>query len=281
MKDTYSGVIELSFQNKGRRTISDKTYRHGNSKISANIPIAGETPCYFLISTGGGFIEGEHYLQKIHLGPDSHAILTTQTPNYIYKCEHGLTTRQEIYLHAEEASVLEFYIDETIPYRNALYQQNTEIELGRGARLILTDGLSSGWSPDGQPFTYGRIGQHIRIKRKGKLLYNDYLLVDPSLEKMEELGYFEGMSCFHSVVLIDDAIDKKMASAMRECLSKLDTRARYGISLLEESGCALRILGPDPDENHRVMWTFINYYREQVLGFSHINLRKSGRTEGY
>ena len=128
-------MIELSFKRQGNRTISDRTYRHGNSRISANIPIAGDVPCYFLISTGGGFIEGEHYLQKIHLGPGSHAILTTQTPNYIYKCEHGLTTRQNMVLSAEDHSVLEFYIDETIPYKDAIYQQETGIELGEGARL--------------------------------------------------------------------------------------------------------------------------------------------------
>lgn len=281
MKDTYSGVIELSFKNQGGRTISDRTYRHGNSRISANIPIAGDTPCYFLISTGGGFIEGEHYLQKIHLGSDSHAVLTTQTPNYIYKCEHGRTTCQDMDLSCEDGSVLEFYIDETIPYENALYQQNTEVELGEGARLILTDGLSSGWSPDDRPFTYGRIGQHIRIKRNGKLLYNDYLLVDPQRENMQELGFFEGMKCFHSVILIDDKIDKKLIEKMRAKLSLLETSARYGISLLEESGAALRILGPDPDENRKVMWTFLNYYREQILGFPHLNLRKSGRPAGY
>ncbi len=281
MKNMCSGMIELSFKKQGDRTISDRTFRHGNSRISANIPIAKDVPCYFLISTGGGFIEGEHYLQKIHLGPESHAILTTQTPNYIYKCEHGLTTRQDMILSAEDNSVLEFFIDETIPYKDAIYRQETDIELGEGARLILTDGLSSGWSPDGKPFAYGRIGQHIRIRHEGKLLCNDLLYLDPRLENMEELGYFEGMNCFHSVILIDDAIDKKMVQAMRECLSGLRTTARYGISLLEEGGCTLRILGPDPDENHKVMWSFINYYREQILGFSHINLRKSGRPVGY
>ncbi|MEE0954689.1 MAG: urease accessory protein UreD [Eubacterium sp.] len=281
MKETYSGVIELSFKKQKDRTIADRTYRRGNSRISANIPIAGETPCYFLISTGGGFVEGENYLQTIHLGPDTHAILTTQTPNYIYKCVHGNTTRQKMVLSAEDRSILEFYIDETIPYQNAIYQQDTEIELGQGTRLILTDGLSSGWSPDGAPFTYGRIGQHIRIKKNGKLLYNDYLLVDPRTENMEELGFFEGMSCFHSAAILDDSIDKGMISSMRAVLDALDTPARYGISLLEEGGAALRILGPDPDANHKVMWTWISFYREQILGFPHINLRKSGRAEGY
>lgn len=280
MRERYSGVIDLSFARRGNRTISDKTYRHGNSRISANIPVAGEIPYYFLISTGGGFLEGERYLQRIHLGEGAHAIVTTQTPNYIYKCEHGRTTRQENEVSAEAGSFLEYYIDETIPYRNAIYQQDTTITLGEGARLILTDGLSSGWSEEDEPFTYGRIGQHIAIRRGNRLLCNDYLLVDPRKDPMDQLGYFEGMRCFHSVTLIDERIDKSVVESLRQNLEGLETRARFGISLLEQEGAVLRLLGPDPDENHRVMHALVSDYRERICGLAPVNLRKGGLSWG-
>ena len=52
-------------------------------------------PFYFLIATGGGYAEGEHYPQEITAGDDTHAIVTTQTPTYIYRCDNGIETVQE------------------------------------------------------------------------------------------------------------------------------------------------------------------------------------------
>lgn len=274
MRENYSGEIALSFAKRNGRTISDRTYRHGNSRISANIPVAGGVPCYFLISTGGGFIEGERYKQCIHLGKDAHAIVTTQTPSYIYKCDHGLTTSQTCTVDLEEDSFLEFYMDETIPYKDAIYQQLTEVEMAPGSRLLFTDGLTSGWAPDGTPFLYGRIGQHLCVRREGKLLYNDYLCIDPRREKAGELGFFEGAGCFHSAVIIDEKLDANAVNFLRESLSKVQTRARFGVTLLEQDGVALRILGPDADENRAVLDAFVRCYREEICGMERMSLRK-------
>lgn len=274
MRREYSGEIDLSFAKKGDRTLSDKTYRSGNSRISANIPVAGDIPCYFLISTGGGFVEGERYRQSIHLGRDAHAIVATQTPSYIYKCEHGLTTSQSCRVCLEEGSCLEFYMDETIPYKDAIYEQKTEVDMEAGCRLLFTGGLTGGWSPDGSLYTYGRIGQHLKIRREGKLLYNDYLRMDPRRERVQELGLFEGAGYFHSAVVIDPEIDAAAVDLMRQYLSKVETHARYGVSLLEEDGAALRILGPDADENRAVLDAFIRCYREEIRGMAPVSLRK-------
>ena len=274
MSKTLSGEIELSFACRGDRVIADRTYRRGNSRISANVPAAGGIPCYFLISTGGGFIEGEHYRQSIHLGMDAHAIVTTQTPNYIYKCEHGLTTRQECSVSMEKGSFLEYYIDETIPYKDAVYEQRTDIQLQEDARLILTDGLTSGWAPDGSAFSYGRIGQRIRVRRGDRLLYNDYLLIDPSRQPAAQLGFFEGFACFHSAVIIDACLDAAFVDAVRDRLARLRTSARFGVSLLEEEGVVLRILGPDADQTRTVLDAFIRFYREEVCKLAPVDLRK-------
>lgn len=274
MRSRCSGEIELSFVSRGGRTISDRTYRCGNSRISANIPVAEKIPCHFLISTGGGFIEGEQYRQSIHLGKGAHAVVATQTPSYIYKCEHGRETSQKCSVSLEEESFLEFYMDETIPYKDAIYHQLTEVDMEPGSRLIFTDGLTSGWAPDGSLYAYGQIRQHLRIRRNGRLLYNDYLRVDPRKEREEELGFFEGAGCFHSAVIIDEKINADMADFIRQSLSGIRTDARFGLSLLEQDGAVLRILGPNADENRTVLDAFVRCYREKICGMQPIWLRK-------
>lgn len=187
----YDGTIKLSFVSRNGRTVAKDTYRSGNSRISSSIPTNDGTPYYFLIATGGGYTEGESYLQEIELEKDTHAVLTTQTPNYVYKSENMKLTRQKAKVDVGKNACLEFYIDETIPYKNAYYRQNTEISMGHGAKLILTDGLTSGWSPDERPFQYRQIGLKTTIRMGSELLLNDFLLVDPTSEPMYEFGYFE------------------------------------------------------------------------------------------
>ena len=198
MRSRYAGEIYLSFTRRGEQTVADRTFRRGNSRISANNAPGNETPYYFLISTGGGFTEGEQYLQDISLGESTHAILTTQAPGYIYKCENGRLTEQKFQIRIGDGACLEYYQDETIPYALARFRQRTEIELGRGSRLLLTDGLTAGWSADEQPFQYHDIGICTRVRRNGRLLLNDSLLVNPSADPMGEIGYFEGFTNYNS-----------------------------------------------------------------------------------
>ena len=201
MRSRYAGEIYLSFTRRGEQTVADRTFRRGNSRISANNAPGNETPYYFLISTGGGFTEGEQYLQDISLGESTHAILTTQAPGYIYKCENGRLTEQKFQIRIGDGACLEYYQDETIPYALARFRQRTEIELGRGSRLLLTDGLTAGWSADEQPFQYHDIGICTRVRRNGRLLLNDSLLVNPSADPMGEIGYFEGFTNYNSARL--------------------------------------------------------------------------------
>lgn len=276
-KKRYAGEIHLGFINRGGRTIADRTYRRGNSRISANIPVTGDIPYYFLISTGGGYTEGESYLQTVDMQDNTHAILTTQTPNYIFKCEHGRQTSQTNIVNVGDHCMLEYYIDETIPYAHALFQQDTEVHLGEGSSMILTDGLTAGWSRDETPFQYGRIGIRTRIQRKQELLLNDYLLVDPSEDPMEEIGYFEGRLNYNSAVIIDADMNAGVLDAMREYLKTFPTTCRYGMSLLEKDGAVLRVLGDSAYKNREVIWNWIRYYREEIRGFAAIDLRKTSK----
>lgn len=260
-----AGEIRMHFISYGQRTIAYELYRHGNSRISANLPNDDGVPYYFLIATGGGYVEGENYYQEIILDDNTHAILSTQTPNYIYKCENNQTTYQQCHLEIGENALCEYYFDETIPYQHALFNQFSDIYLKDHAKLILTDGLTAGYEKNDEPFSYHRIAIKTRIYRHDRLLLNDFLLVDPRFDNMKALGYFEGYTNFNSVTIIDEDLDDVKVAAFRQILDELSTTSRYGLSLIESEGMVLRVLGLSGDENRRVMETLIRAYRKTLL----------------
>lgn len=277
--NNYDGVIDLQFTNKNGRNFAKRTFRKGNSWLSFCQPNKDGIPYYFLITTGGGYVEGESYYHQISLDDNSHAILTTQSPAYIYKCEHHQITKQTDEINLGKNAVLEFYQDETIPYKDARYRQKTLINMGKGAKLILTDGLSKGWSPDDTPFRYDDVGLQTEIKYNGHLAYNDYLIIEPGSEPVQEIGYFEGKLNFNSVVIIDEKITEETVKNFRKYLDQFNTKIHYGISLLEKDGMVFRLLSNSAFENHKLMWKFINYYRKNYLHLSELNLRKSEHLE--
>lgn len=279
MKEKYDGLIDMEFAARGNYSYAKKTWRKGNSWISFRIPTTGEVPYYFLITTGGGYVAGETYREQIKVDDNAHAILTTQSPTYIYVCPHKEVTHQENEFQLGENAVLEFYQDEVIPYKGSYFRQATTVNMKKGAKLIFTDGLSSGWSPDQKPFQYGTIGLKTTINYDGQLVYNDHMLVDPESDPMQEIGYFEGKQNFNSVVIIDENITQKTVEELRDYLDQVATDVHYGISLLEKDGLVLRLLSESSFENHKLMWEFISYYREKILNYPALDLRKSDHLE--
>lgn len=83
-------------------------------------------------------------------------------------------TKQTNELTVKKDAFLEYYIDETIPYKDAQFAQSTTVNMEKGAKLILTDGLTRGWSPDDQPFQFGQVSQKVTIKYDHELVYNDF-----------------------------------------------------------------------------------------------------------
>ncbi|HHB0784563.1 hypothetical protein A5806_002659 [Enterococcus faecium] len=275
MRTTYDGLIRMDFMLKDNKTVATKLYREGNFRISSSIPLNNHIAYYFIISTGGGYTEGESYFQEIKLQSGSHVILTTQTPNYIFKCENNIPTTHNNVIYIGNEAVLEYYMDDTIPYADSLYIQSTEVLMEKGSKLILTDGLTSGWDPDDRLFKYSRVELKLNIKKSNKLILNDLLLVDPKENLMFELGYFEGKNNFNSVVIIDENINLEIVKQLNRYMKNIITKSVFGITLLEEGGIVFRVLGYSSYDNHHLMSLFIDYYRQNILNFESIQLRKS------
>ena len=131
MTQAYDGFVHLGFSNRNGRTISHKKYQEGNSRVSADNSDANGVPYYFLINMGGGFVEGEQYQVTIDVNKDAHALVTTQTPTYVYKCERGQLTQQHTSITLEENSYLEYMADEVIPYLRSRYFQTRISGIGQ------------------------------------------------------------------------------------------------------------------------------------------------------
>ena len=274
-KNNLAGYMELTLQKTPRRTGAKKNYTVGAVKISPAIYLDNDViPCYYLIQLGGGYIEGEYYENNIRLEKDSQAILTTQASSKIYKSENGISSKQYTHLYLEENSKLEFINDSVILYKDAVYEQSTDIYLEEGTTLIYSDGITAGWSPDGKLFQYKNARIKTNVYLNGELIYLDNLKIIPDEYEVQSFGILEGYKNFGTMLVIDKRIEKELIKKLREETKNLDLDVKFGISLLEKDGFIIRILGNLTQDIQKVINKVHTYLRKEFFELDELDLRK-------
>ena len=158
IKSEYSGFIDLVIDKKNDKTITTKKYYEGLVKVSPTIRMDRENiPTFYLLQLGGGYIEGEKYKNRFKLNDEARAIITTQASTKVYKCLNKIATEQETEIILGKNSVLEYITDSVILYKDAIYKQVNNIYLDESSTLIYSDGITAGWSPEGDKFTYNSV----------------------------------------------------------------------------------------------------------------------------
>lgn len=271
-----AGNSKLVLENLPNGTVATTSYFVGASKISPAIFLGREkTPCYFLLHLGGGYVEGEIYKNLIELKKDAKAIITTQAPTKVYKCEKNKeASYQETIIKMEENSVLEYISDSVILYKNAKYNQETTIHMDESSTLIYTDGITSGWSPDGAKFQYEGARLKNKIYLNNKLLLLDNLELNPKKYDVTEMGILEGYINFGTLLVIDKRINENYVEKARELIKNLNLDIKYGVSILENNGLIIRVLGNLTQEIQRAIDEVHYYLREKLFNLKPINIRK-------
>ena len=274
-KNNLAGYTELILQKTPRRTGAKKSYTVGAAKISPAIYLDDDTiPCYYLIQLGGGYIEGEYYENRLKLEEGSQAILTTQASSKIYKSENGIPSKQYTNLQLEKNSKLEFINDSVILYKDAVYEQSTDIYLEEGVTLIYSDGITAGWSPDGKLFQYTSARIKTNLYLNGELIYLDNLKITPKDYEVQSFGILEGYKNFGTMVVIDERVDKELIKRLREETKNLNLDVKFGISLLEKNGFIVRVLGNFTQDIQKVINKVHTYLRKEFFEFEELDLRK-------
>ena len=275
MKENRTGYLELVMQVKNGISSAKTLLQKGASRLSPAMYLdESEIPCYFMLSLGGGFVAGDVYENQFSLEPHTKAILTTQAPNKIFKSPKQVPALQKTLIHLEEGSQLEYISDSFIAYEDAIYVQDTRIDMTESSSLVYIDGITSGWSPSGEKFKYEEVKLKTHIYMEGKPVVLDYLKLTPKNSKMQALGMLEGYTQFGTMMVIDARITDEMIQEMRASIDGLGKSIKYGLSTLECKGFVLRVLGNLTQDIEKVMEVCHDYVRDQLYGIEPLRLRK-------
>lgn len=274
-QNNLAGYSELILKRFGDVTKASKSYTVGASKVSPAVYLYDdETPCYYLVQLGGGLLAGEYYENHIRFEEGARAILTTQAPSKVYKNKKNEASKQYTKIELEKDSILEYINDSIILYKDAIYEQKTDIYLKAGATLVYVDGITAGWSPDGKFFQYTSAKMRTKVYLEDSLIYSDNLRIVPSEYEVQDFGILEGYKNFGTLLVIDSRINREILKELRELVEAEKLDIKFGISQLETSGFIMRVLGNLTQDIQKASEVVYNYIRKVLLNSEDLDLRK-------
>lgn len=274
-KNNLAGYTELILKKYPSGTKAEKSYTVGASKISPAIYLESEEiPCYYLIQLGGGYIEGEYYENHLTLKENSHSIITTQASSKVYKSENKIPSRQYTSVKLKSGSIMEFINDSVILYKDAVYQQKTDIHLTKESTLIYFDGITCGWSPDGKLFQYTSASMKTDVYLDEELVYLDNLKIVPEEYDVQSFGILEGYKNFGTMLVFDKRVNRDIVKKSRELLKNSNLDIKFGVSELESNGFIIRILGNLTQDIQKGASLVHNYLRKEFFNSEELELRK-------
>ena len=271
----YAGEFDIVLEQKNGKTVISEKRFNGLIKVSPTIHLDSEKiSTYFIVGLGGGYVEGEKYKYSITQKEDTRAIITTQSSTKVYKCENNNRTEQETTINLEKNSILEYITDSVILYKNAIYKQVNNIYMDDSATLIYSDGITSGWSKEGDAFQYSNVQLKTNVYLNNKLVLLDNLLVDPKRNDVTKLGFFEGYKNFGTLLVINKNINAQTIEDLRNEIKNLNLPIYFGISELEVNGFVLRVLGNLTQNIESAIKLCHNYVRKKFLNSRDLFIRK-------
>lgn len=196
----------------GKTRIAD-LYQKANAKIRIPKSYAQSLEAV-LINTSGGMTGGDQLNWSINAGPNSHAIITTQACEKIYKSQSGVADVHSI-IHVEENASVEWLPQETIIFDEGGLNRTIDIELASSAHFIGLEAVVLGRQAMGEPARNIKLSDRWRIKREGKLIHADDVKMNGNIEKQTlHPAVLDGAASYATLVICLPAAQQNQSESL-------------------------------------------------------------------
>lgn len=269
---SHAAVLELRTEKKLNKTIVADCYYEGALKITRPVYLDRAVPTVYLIHVGGGFVDGDCYRMKLVLDEQSHLALTTQSSTKVYRTPMK-PVRQYTEITLKKGSVLEYFPDPLIAYKDSRFVQETTIHKEEGAVLLFSDIITPGWAEDGSLFQYDWIRSRLKIYKGNNLVAHDHLFLEQDLDP-QGLLRMDGYTHVGSFFIVAESVCKEFVTRLQDLLDEYVDEARFGISLLPLEGCLLRILANSTGVIEKIISAAHSFARKELLDKAPAEWRK-------
>lgn len=275
------GVLELDFEVRTHRGAprTELTHHYQKSPLQIMRPLyydqgRPDIPYTYVMTTGGGVLQGDRQRMDLRFGPGSASHVTTQAHTKIYRMEHGYAASQ-INLMIEAGAYAEYLPDPVIPYANSRFYQRVRAVVHPDATAVLGETVYAGRLSRGERAEYDVYAADLEVLRPdGSPLLLDRVRLVPSASGPAGIADRDIMASLYVISPLQPA--GVLADRLHEALAPMvEDDTIFGVSVLPaDCGAWVRFLGDDTVQLQRLTTTAWQVTRELLLGVPAPRIRK-------
>jgi urease accessory protein len=212
-------------------------------------------------------LAGDETRLRVHLRPDSKAIISTQSSTKVFKSIDGRTTRQSLTATLEPGAVGAFVPDPIACFADARYAQRQRFDITGDATLLVLDWFTSGRRARGEIWAFEHYSSRQQVFLDGRRIIEDAIRLDRS---EGEIGsrFRGGRYHCHALLMLAGRRTQAAVERLRDLAGQQvahGPRARAGLLVVANPvthGAVLRVAG----EETEAVAQFITRELEPCLG---------------
>jgi len=166
-----SGGVTARFASAGAQTRIAELHETGGWRLLMPAIDASHAEAV-LINTGGGVVGGDRLRFETSLAPGADVVIATQAAERVYRSA-GPDTEIDIALRIGDAARLAWLPQETILFSGSRLVRRIEADLSSSSQLLMVEAITFGRIASGEIPGLGRLLDHWRIRRDGRLVFAD------------------------------------------------------------------------------------------------------------
>jgi urease accessory protein len=229
-----------------------------------------------LLNPSGGLVGGDHLSIDLHLGPETHVLISTPSANRVYR-SLAETSVQDVDIHLDSGAILEWFPEHTIPFAGSRFRQSIHVQLAKGATVLLWDAIASGRIARGERWGFTSLDNEIRITTASGLSVKEQYALKPA-DRLGSLGLAEEWDYVGSLFLIGDLVEAgvwtSLESTLAEILETNPGQVLGAVSQPAAPGLVVKLVArsaPDLTAMLYALWTAV---RKELWDLPPVALRK-------
>ncbi|MGW9403563.1 urease accessory protein UreD [Arthrobacter sp. NPDC055585] len=252
------GILQLGFDRNRGRTELVQHYQKSPLQIMHPLyfnQLRPDMAYTYLMSSGGGILQGDRQRTDLRFGAGTSAHVTTQAHTRIYRMDAGYATAV-VNLAAEEGAYVEYLPDPVVPFADSRFYQHTSVVLDASATLLLGETVYAGRLARGERHAYDVYASDLEVRRPdGRLVALDRVRLSPKAENGEDsrgngvngLGVLAGHDVLAMLYVFTPlAPPAELADTLARAVQGSGGDLIFGVSTLPgDTGVWMRLVGND------------------------------------
>ncbi|MDR3412722.1 MAG: urease accessory protein UreD [Formivibrio sp.] len=259
--DNWQARLDLAYARTAQGTVPIRRVHQGPLRVQKHLYPEGTDVCqHIIVHPPGGIAGGDSLQIDVALGNAAHALITSPGAAKWYR-GFGRSAQQTLSVHLDQGAILEWLPQETILFNGAEVAISNRFELAADARLLTMEVVCLGRRACAELFLEGIWRQKTEIRRDGKLLWHEQIVLPGSSPLLDSPIGLGGDPVAGNLIWAGPALPQEITDACR----RLEVEGRLAVTQLPHLWVA-RYLGPGSEAAHtalRAVWALV---RPAALG---------------